>query len=65
MKTRKVEKDSGCGWEKITQKGPIEIWKTPTMYLTCYHYLLIFRFTHTLEEAKKEALKLYDSYGQN
>ena len=51
--------DSNCGWMKLAQKGPIEIWKTPTMYLACYHYLGIFEFTPTLDECKKKAEELY------
>lgn len=61
MRTRKhSEEPTCCGWVKITQKGPIEIWKTPTMYLACYHYLNLFEFTFTLEEAKKKAKLLYE-----
>lgn len=53
------EIENTCGWMKITQRGPIEIWKTPTMYLACYHYLNLFEFVPTLEEAKKKAMLLY------
>ena len=53
------EIESTRGWVKITQLGPIEIWKTPTMYLACYHYLNLFEFAPTLEEAKKKAMLLY------
>ena len=60
MRTRKHnEVESTCGWVKITQRGSIEIWKTPTMYLACYHYLNLFKFAPTLEEAKKKAMLLY------
>lgn len=54
------EIESTCGWAKITQWGPIEIWKTPNMYLACYHYLNLFEFVPTLEEAKEKAKLLYE-----
>lgn len=54
------EIESTCGWVKITQWGPIEIWKTPNMYLACYHYLNLFEFVPTLEEAKEKAKLLYE-----
>lgn len=53
------EIESTCGWAKITQWGPIEIWKTPNKYLACYHYLNLFEFVPTLEEAKEKAMLLY------
>lgn len=53
------EIESTCGWAKITQRGPIEIWKTPNKYLACYHYLNLFEFVPTLEEAKEKAMLLY------
>ena len=53
------EIESTCGWVKITQLGPIEIWKTPNKYLACYHYLNLFEFVLTLEEAKDKAKLLY------
>lgn len=52
--------ESTCGWVKITQWGPIEIWKTPNKYLACYHYLNLFEFVPTLEEAKEKAKLLYE-----
>lgn len=48
-----------CDWMKIAQLGPIEIWKTPNKYLACYHYLKLFEFVPTLEEAKEKAMLLY------
>ena len=54
------EIESTCGWVKITQWGPIEIWKTPNKYLACYHYLNLFEFVPTLEEAKEKAKLLYE-----
>ena len=53
------EIENTCGWAKITQWGPIEIWKTPNKYLACYHYLNLFEFVPTLEEAKEKAKLLY------
>ena len=53
------EIESTYGWMKITQLGPIEIWKTPNKYLACYHYLNLFEFVPTLEEAKEKAKLLY------
>ena len=61
MRTRKRnEVESTCGWVKITQLGPIEVWKTPTMHLACYHYLNLFEFAPTLEKAKEKAKLLYE-----
>ena len=54
------EIESTCGWVKITQWGPIEIWKTPNKYLACYHYLNLFEFVPTLEEAKEKAKLFYE-----
>lgn len=54
------EIESTCGWVKITQLGPIEIWKTPNKYLACYHYLNLFEFVSTLEKAKEKAKLLYE-----
>lgn len=53
------EIESTYGWAKITQWGPIEIWKTPNQYLACYHYLNLFELVPTLEEAKEKAKLLY------
>ena len=41
-----------CGWEKITTKGFVEVWKTPTKFLTCYKYGGIFIFCNSEEEAR-------------
>lgn len=47
-------KSTILGWTKLRQYGPIEVWKTPTMFLACDHYRMIFRFTSTLKSAIEE-----------
>lgn len=42
------------GWTKLKQYGQVEVWKTPTMFLTCNHYMMIFKFTSTLKSAIEE-----------
>ena len=42
-----------CGWKRITSQGFVEVWMTPTKYLTCYKYGGIFIFSSSLDEAKR------------
>lgn len=49
------------GWKLIHTIGLIQVWKTPTMYLTCIKYFGVFRFFRTLKEAIDEANKLKET----
>ena len=41
-------------WERLKwYPSGIEVWKTPTKYLTCQHYLRIFGFSDTIDDAFK------------
>jgi hypothetical protein len=46
------------GWDLLYKYGHIEVWKTPTKYLTCIKYETIFRFFDTLDESINEVKKL-------
>lgn len=47
------------GWKRLKwYPSGIEVWKTPTRYLTCHHYLGIFRFSDTIDDAFKNIEKI-------
>lgn len=48
------------GWEYLSKKGIWELWKTPTMFLVCYHYGQQYYFFSTEREAT-EFLNLQSS----
>ena len=46
------------GWKLLYKFDRIEVWKTPTKYLTCIKYDTIFRFFSTLDESINEVKNL-------
>lgn len=56
----KIYKDF-AGWEYIKSKDFVELWKTPTMYLVCIHYLYKFKFCRTFQEAESELEKMFEA----
>lgn len=51
MKNKSIVVDNFSGWSSLKRLDFIEIWKTPTKYLTCAHYEGIFIFANTYSEA--------------
>lgn len=51
MKNKGIVVDTVSGWNLLKRLDFIEIWKTPTKYLTCAHYEGIFIFANTYSEA--------------
>lgn len=45
-------------WELLYRFDYLEIWKTPTKYLTCYHYNREFYFVDSKDEALAIAREL-------
>ena len=41
-------------WELLYRFDFLEVWKTPTKYLVCYHYGQDFRFKESLNECLDE-----------
>lgn len=39
------------GWELLLRLDGVEVWKTPTQYLACNHYLLHFKFFKNVKKA--------------
>lgn len=52
MKKREPTKITFQGWEFLAKKGIWELWKTPTMFLVCYHYGRQCYFFSTKSEAE-------------
>lgn len=46
------------GWEKLKNIGVVEVWKTPTAFLTCQPYLKKFKFFSKVKEALDYAIVL-------
>lgn len=49
-------------WSLVKRYNFVEIWKTPTRYLTCDHYSGWFKFTDSYREAVKMAFAYLDEY---
>lgn len=51
MKNENTVANNVLGWNLLKRLDFIEIWKTPTKYLTCAHYEGVFIFANTYNEA--------------
>ena len=47
-------------WQFLNRFEFVEVWRTPTRYLSCYHYGGIYHFCSSYEEALKVAKQILD-----
>lgn len=47
-------------WKLLKSYKFIDLWKTPTKYLVCYHYGGIYKFFETYEEGVENIKVVYD-----
>lgn len=57
-----VHKAYCSGWEYICSYGIVEVWKTPTKYLSLIHYDRIYRYSNSESKARAIAIEMRSKY---
>ena len=47
-------------WKLLKTYKFVEVWKTPTKYLVCYHYGGVFKYCTSYSDALKSIKEVYD-----